>query len=246
MKSEIQNSARPAFTLKELLTVVGIISILTGMVIPVVGRARISARQTLELSNLRQLTAGCIAYAQDHNDLLPAGRALSQPPNEDDYTWLSLKNCWTPLNRYVPDLSRINSCASVRDTYPGADNFGKVNWGSDYYGDTQVGWIYWGGRDDLFVNGKLAYRSPRRLAQHLTPGSQTIWTCLCWDSAGNGDASVCPHVGTNCAIYASGVALKPPPDGLGVAIDDGSASFVKWNDLIIIQQSNGYKLYYQP
>jgi hypothetical protein len=47
-------------------------------------------------------------------------------------------------------------------------------------------------------------------------------------------------------IYPQGVAIKPPPDGLGVALDDGSASFVHWRDLITIPQANGFKLYYQP
>ena len=96
------------------------------------------------------------------------------------------------------------------------------------------------------MNKALAYRSPRRLGQHLTPGSQTLWTCWCWDSAGNGGPSMCPHVGTHCVIYPAGIALKPPPDALGVGLDDGSASFVKWTDLITIAQANGFKLYYQP
>jgi len=69
---------------------------------------------------------------------------------------------------------------------------------------------------------------------------------LCWDSAGGPSPSICPHVGTQYIQYAPGVVLAPPPDGLCVALADGSASFVVWNDLIIIPQFNGFKLYYQP
>jgi hypothetical protein len=94
----------------------------------------------------------------------------------------------------------------------------------------------------------LKYRSLHRLSDHLTPGSQTLWTCLCWDSnaSASGDPSVCPHVGTSYVEYPNGVTLMPPPDGLGVALTDGSASFISWTDLIIVEQANWYKLYYQP
>ena len=128
----------------------------------------------------------------------------------------------------------------------GGGGTGTTASGPSYPNDTRLGWIYWGGRDDLYVNGKLAYRSPRRRGQHRTPGSATLWTCLSFDSAGVSGNSLCPHVGTKCCQYPLGSALTPPPDGLGVGLDDGSAKFVNWTELVMIQQANGFKLYYQP
>ncbi|RRJ95503.1 prepilin-type N-terminal cleavage/methylation domain-containing protein [Opitutaceae bacterium TAV4] len=60
-----------AFTLIELLTVIAIIGILAGILIPVVGRARESARTTQCLSNFRQLGMAFQLFLGDQKDLLP-------------------------------------------------------------------------------------------------------------------------------------------------------------------------------
>ena len=258
---------RTAFTIIELLVSIGVIFLLAAMALPVMNRVRESGRRTTELSNLRHLTAAVITYCQNNDGTYPIGRMAAASPavspyaarsvsaysasnapaaGADDYTWVNNKNCWSKLVALMPGLNQINSCFSVREGFPDADDFGTGGSEYGYPDDTRVGWIYWAGRDDLIVNGKLQYRSLRRQGQHLTPGSQTLWTCWCWDSAGRGGPSMCPHVGSNFVMYPAGVVLKPPPDGLGVALDDGSASFVHWTDLVIIPQANGWKLYYQP
>jgi type II secretory pathway pseudopilin PulG len=236
---------RSAFTLMEVLVTIGVIVAMGALLLPVINRVRVSGRRAQELSDLRQLTVACLAYCQNNSGTYPIGRLPTAPPNQDDYTWISY-NCWSQLAALVPDLNKINSCSSVRDGYPDADDFGKPAWEYGSKQSTRVGWIYWAGRDDLYAGDQIQYRSMRRQGQHLTPGSQTLWTCWCWDSAGTGSPSMCPHVGANCIMYPSGVTLKPPPDGLEVALDDGSASFVHWTDLVIIPQANGWKLYYQP
>jgi prepilin-type N-terminal cleavage/methylation domain-containing protein len=237
---------RGAFSLIELLIAIGIFGVIAALLLPAVTRVRESARRATDLTNLRQLVAATVLYASDYNGELPAGRVSFAPPGADNYLWLSYKNCWQPLVARSPALSNIVSCGSVASFYADSDDFGKP--GSEYgwSDDTQVGWVYWGGRDDLVVGGTLKYRSMRRFSQHLTPSSQTLWTCLCWDSAGVSGSSVCPHLGAGGAMYPLGMPLKPAPDGLGVALDDGSAAFVKWDDLVTIPQANGYKIYYQP
>jgi len=63
-------NGRKAFTLIEILVVLGIIIALAGLLLPVLGSAREQAKRAQCLSNLRQLTAAWIAYAHDNDSHL--------------------------------------------------------------------------------------------------------------------------------------------------------------------------------
>lgn len=62
---------RRAFTLVELLVVVGIIVVLMSLLLPTLFSAREAARRAACASNLRQLGQAMIAYATDHDGNLP-------------------------------------------------------------------------------------------------------------------------------------------------------------------------------
>ena len=63
-----------AFTLVELLVVIGIIAILISILLPSLSRARESARATKCLSNMRNLAQATLMFAQENRGLMP-GRA---------------------------------------------------------------------------------------------------------------------------------------------------------------------------
>ena len=62
---------RPAFTLVELLVVIGIIAVLVALLMPAFGAAREQARSVQCLSNLREMVVACQAYATTFRGYYP-------------------------------------------------------------------------------------------------------------------------------------------------------------------------------
>lgn len=103
---------KQAFTLIELLLVIGIISILAAMLFPVFLKVQGRARQTACASNLRQIGIAITLYAQDNDDFFPYG-----VDPEDKYT-----EAWKDAGEgeYWPQIKQYPLLNDVLQSYTGS------------------------------------------------------------------------------------------------------------------------------
>lgn len=71
LKPALRGVLTVAFTLVELLVVIGIIGLLAGLLLPALSRAKESGRSTACLSNLHQIGLALQLYVQDNQNTLP-------------------------------------------------------------------------------------------------------------------------------------------------------------------------------
>ena len=112
------------FTLVELLVVIGIISVLIGILLPALNRARDQANTVQCLSNLRQIGAAIVNYAADNQGYLVPGRYdASTYPTSTNVA--ELENWATILvnSGYLPTPPQAPSNNTMWDTSYGTSVF---------------------------------------------------------------------------------------------------------------------------
>ncbi|MBC8138221.1 MAG: prepilin-type N-terminal cleavage/methylation domain-containing protein [Fibrella sp.] len=81
-----RGASQSAFTLIELLVVIAIIAILASILFPVFAQARAKARQTANISNLKQIGLAVLQYAQDYDEcVVPYRVAIGGSPINNRY-----------------------------------------------------------------------------------------------------------------------------------------------------------------
>lgn len=78
----------PAFTLVELLVVIGIIALLVAILIPALSKAKERANEVKCQSNMRQLMTAWLMFANDHKGHLPGNWFDMQQKDADQRDWL--------------------------------------------------------------------------------------------------------------------------------------------------------------
>jgi type II secretory pathway pseudopilin PulG len=79
VKSNHQRKRGSAFTLVELLVVIGIIALLIGILLPALSRARAIAKDTLCASNMRQVTLALLMYTNANHGCFPQAETAPTP-----------------------------------------------------------------------------------------------------------------------------------------------------------------------
>lgn len=73
---------KKAFTLIELLVVIAIIAILAAILFPVFAQAKSAAKQTQNLSNMKQIATAAHIYAADYDDMIPQDPGFDFCPSD--------------------------------------------------------------------------------------------------------------------------------------------------------------------
>ncbi len=124
MKRYFPTAGRHAFTLVELLVVIGIIALLISILLPTLGRARDSANSVKCQSNLRQIGVGVIFYADDHNGfVVPAEdpNAMNAPH------WAAILIQTGSLEGDTADPNSANDDSDLENVYRCPEGIAK-NW----------------------------------------------------------------------------------------------------------------------
>lgn len=109
-EEELRRSRRPAFTVVELLVVIGIITLLMGLIIPAVQKVREAANRAVCSSHLRQLALGVHQYHLAHRRL-PPGQVgpYRRIPGQPYYGWGPDSVGWSWLARLLPYVGQENA-----------------------------------------------------------------------------------------------------------------------------------------
>jgi prepilin-type N-terminal cleavage/methylation domain-containing protein/prepilin-type processing-associated H-X9-DG protein len=98
-EKQLMNTRRRAFTLIELLVVIAIIAILAAILFPVFAQAKLAAKATADLSNMKELDLGLIMYSGDYDDVYPDANSTDANSGNFSRTWVEKT---TPYIKNLP------------------------------------------------------------------------------------------------------------------------------------------------
>ena len=128
-----------AFTLVELLVVIGIIAILISILLPVLSRAREQSNRTKCLGNLRMLGQSIYLYASNHKERLPncnpPGSAVSSIGADRALSALANGYVRTPGTFYCPSDHKNDPPQQIITATPQLADSARISY--DFYS------IYW-------------------------------------------------------------------------------------------------------
>ena len=225
---------RYAFTLVELLVVIGIIGVLIAILLPTLGRARAQARKTVCLSNLRQLGQAAIMYAGENRGWfpyrpLPKGAQPGAPWAPQVMSWpggLDQRGLWVG---YLPGYtversSKVFYCPNNDGLNHGSD----MAWNKAIPGFYLIGYAYFGGYASESVWAAAKKHRPLRM------GQKGPAVPLFGDMAENKTISGNPknwwYVAHAKRVHSGGVQFTEiAPDGVHCVNTDGSARWYAYD-----------------
>ena len=207
---------RRAFTLVELLVVIGIIALLISILLPALNKARAQAQKTVCLSNLRQLSVALSAYASDHRgSIIPS---FNMPAQTGATNYVAgpglIMDGWAAIldrDGYVKSQSQsVSTAFYCPDTY---DLDGMANGQTGTNSGYPRGWIEW---PMEFAGPTYGDSDPQISTPWPAQGFNKIIRCSYWLNSYNpigGALATTTSIAVNDLYYTTCVGYGPDVTG---------------------------------
>jgi prepilin-type processing-associated H-X9-DG protein len=204
-----------AFTLVELLVVVGIIALLVAMLLPALNRARAQANAVKCMSNLRQLGLGLVMYVnQNSGYIVPSYNLPFAPGASTNFTGGPQQ----PLDGWPCILDRdgfVSAKASDQDTnttFFCPDTYdveGMKNGQTGADPGLPRGWTEW----PMIFTSVGSDSAPKQATTIPSIGFNKIIRCSYWINAYNPVGGAVANLAPNDLYYTSSVGFGPDSTG---------------------------------
>ncbi|MCH8978394.1 MAG: prepilin-type N-terminal cleavage/methylation domain-containing protein [Armatimonadetes bacterium] len=197
-----------AFTLIELLVVIAIIAILAAILFPVFSQAKVAAKKTVNVSNLRQIGMGVMMYIADYDDTYPMMSSLpgtSPRTRWPDYIYPYVKNEPIFTSPLAPEEMKGKTFAHNPEV-----KYGGYGYNYQYFGNSRLRWAAKESEigfpaDTLIIADTMGVRDD---AGALTGGQYTVDPPLT-SARGSGKTSGYYGAGTACGTGLAGCRSMP-------------------------------------
>jgi len=210
---------RAAFTLIELLVVIAMIAILAGILFPVFARAKDKGRQTMCVSNMRQMGMATIMYLQDYDETFPFINSILTVA-EGDYWGYTLQP-------YINSRA-IFECSSKAGDHPRNDycvNGARNNSGRNIFG--------------CYIRGVIDQRSAKlplpgsdaRIILVIEEARELSWGDYQNQFYGEGTGVFDPgvHSGGDNILFVDGHVKWQNVDGMPDLLDTWDLAQISWD-----------------
>jgi len=177
----VKRNNRQAFTLVELLVVIGIIAVLISILLPALSKARVAALQTQCLSRHRQIMLALVQYTQDNDgwgpassETIPAGKDPQYPTSAVNIRWQNLNR----LGRYLGNRSyKSDTTNTTMELYCPVYKQAPVSYNSD---DLGIGInIRYGNKWFRDQNGRIKFTTVKNASDVITFAD--VYSGYCWE-----------------------------------------------------------------